>query len=271
MASSTTAAFVRAAYMGELEEVKRIIEAGIDNIDDYPEGSMTALICAASTDNYEITEYLLKSGADPNKHTDDRLTPLKTAASRGNVKIAELLLKAGADPNFERNGEVALTLACDEPVGQHNRRLIELLLTVTDPRYLQRAYEYCADPNVREQFRWHSTTLTDPNEFGGPKFRRHRHYDTPPSDPLARQCWEAMGAYVDTFSARDPNRAIWMSMLRCGISDGAPVAKISHADRSQLKRLFVGDRSTLAKLRSSDYAELCSFLDEQNSSDSSDV
>jgi ankyrin repeat protein len=55
-----------------------------------------AVICG----HYNVTEYLLKSGADPNTKNKLGETPLHQAADNGQHDLATVLLKHGADPNL---------------------------------------------------------------------------------------------------------------------------------------------------------------------------
>ena len=104
--------------------VKALVEAGADvnhlyyEDDDEPD-AVSALSVAASSWQYEIAEYLLKAGADPNNCalqvktlylsspeqtiTNRRFsrTPLDEAAAYGDVKMLKLLVKYGGDPKHE--------------------------------------------------------------------------------------------------------------------------------------------------------------------------
>jgi hypothetical protein len=114
-----------AARRGNLDTIKLLIENGV-NPKLYP-GILT------NSRGIEITELLLKSGADPNAMLDGRL-PLNTQLK--SPKIIELLLKNGADPNKpNKEGETPLVYLCKYPYleGEENT---ELLL------------KYGADPNL---------------------------------------------------------------------------------------------------------------------------
>ncbi|KAJ8683242.1 hypothetical protein QAD02_019034 [Eretmocerus hayati] len=55
---------------------------------------------AASTNNIELMQMLLKAGVSPNNHDESaNRTPLHLAASRGYTEMVSLLLSYGADPN----------------------------------------------------------------------------------------------------------------------------------------------------------------------------
>jgi len=258
----TAHGLVNATAFGKIDQVKKIIESGV-NPDDYTGHSQPAIIFASAYGNYEIVEYLLSKGGNPNNYTHDKLSALKSAADIGNLKIVKLLLKFGADPNYERNGNVALTLACDSVHQGINKELIELLLPITDKKYYQRAYEYCTDIEMRNMIKdlAQEITFTDPVDgYGGPKYKEKQHYETPPTNPLIRQCWELVGMYIDTFGKDDPNRAFWMILVRCGLSDSGDdgTVQLARDDKNQLKRLFEGDNPKASK---DEYAEIYKILE----------
>ncbi|GBP92894.1 Ankyrin repeat domain-containing protein 54 [Eumeta japonica] len=67
---------------------------------------------AASTNNTELVEKLLNSGADPNASDEYQRSPLHMAACRGYVDIVKMLLHHGANPNNKDSvGNTPLHLA----------------------------------------------------------------------------------------------------------------------------------------------------------------
>jgi ankyrin repeat protein len=73
---------------------------------------MTALMWAAHWNDLEMTQMLLKAGADPKLKSTFDDNALYEACLNGNAAIVEALLKAGADPNMTRGeGETALMTA----------------------------------------------------------------------------------------------------------------------------------------------------------------
>ncbi len=87
-----------AAYEGDVERVKKLLEKGADpNARNVV--SWTPLHVAASKNHIEIAKLLLEHGADPNIQNKNGDTPLHVAAREGYVDVVELLLKHGADPN----------------------------------------------------------------------------------------------------------------------------------------------------------------------------
>merc|ERR1711971_1545452 len=85
-----------AAWRGEFDGVKNIIEddKGI-NIDSCDENGVTALRFTAQFGHYEITEYLLNKGANPNIKAHDELDPLMSAVENGDKKTVILLIDKG--------------------------------------------------------------------------------------------------------------------------------------------------------------------------------
>lgn len=64
---------------------------------------MTILDHAVVNGNYEIAEYLLQRGAEPNSRWASRDTSLHAATEAGDVAMARLLLLFGADPAAKNN------------------------------------------------------------------------------------------------------------------------------------------------------------------------
>ncbi len=138
-------ALMEAAYMGDLEEVRRLVldgtlvdvidadrrtpliyaafnghaavaeyllDAGAE-IDTKDSSGRTALMYASSGPFAETVGLLLKRGADVNvQGTLEGFTPLMTAASEGLADIVRLLLGAGADRDIKDvDGDTALSFA----------------------------------------------------------------------------------------------------------------------------------------------------------------
>jgi uncharacterized protein len=99
------AGLILAASRNNVEMVDRLLRGGAD-----PKGAneygATALYAAASENaDPAITKKLLAAGADPNAGLMSGETPLMQAARIGNVETVRALLEAGADPNVqEKNG-----------------------------------------------------------------------------------------------------------------------------------------------------------------------
>ncbi|XP_059054110.1 ankyrin repeat domain-containing protein 54 [Achroia grisella] len=85
---------------------------------------------AASTNNVELVEKLLVSGADPNSSDEHKRSPLHLAACWGYVDVVRTLIRHGANPNIKDTlGNTPLHLAA---CTNHIPVVIELLDAGTD-------------------------------------------------------------------------------------------------------------------------------------------
>lgn len=91
-------------------EVERLCQEGIDV--NVTSGRGTPLEHAVSRDHNEITEILLRHGANANVKDENGSTPLHQAANNGNYQIVEHLLEYGANTEAMSNlGETPLMVA----------------------------------------------------------------------------------------------------------------------------------------------------------------
>src|SRR6188508_1077003 len=84
---------VRASQQGDLASVRKLVEAGADvnSIGDHGMGPLL-------TFTPSVMEYLLASGADPNRQTNESgHSVLLGIAYLNNIECVRLLLAAGAD------------------------------------------------------------------------------------------------------------------------------------------------------------------------------
>lgn len=88
-------ALVKAAEAGDIQDVKRLLDAGA-HIDSVAPGDGTALIAAARGGQMHMIDYLLERGADPNVYSPGDGSPLTAAAREGYEEIVALLLDRGA-------------------------------------------------------------------------------------------------------------------------------------------------------------------------------
>jgi ankyrin repeat protein len=150
-------ALMEAAYMGKLDEVRRLVldgtpvdaidaegrtplmfaafnghaavaeyllDAGAE-IDTKDSSGRTALMYAASGPFVETVGLLLKRGAEVNvQGTLEGFTPLMTAAAEGLTEVVRILLAAGADRDIKDvDGDTALSFARQNGHGE----VVELL------------------------------------------------------------------------------------------------------------------------------------------------
>lgn len=98
----TPAAALRtASYNGDVAQVKRLLQEGVDpNVTD--EYHRTALSLAAGQGHIGVIEVLISNGAwvDPHEDYDTYETPLMAAVTEGHLDIVKRLIQAGANPAF---------------------------------------------------------------------------------------------------------------------------------------------------------------------------
>jgi uncharacterized protein len=120
-------ALALAAYLGEKDVVKHLLDAGADpNAVAKNETGFTALTGAVAQNHNEVAKMLVENGANVNYSYEGGFTPLIHAAHAGNFELVKLLLERGADPNA-KNGEGKTPIAYAREKGHD--RVIELLNT----------------------------------------------------------------------------------------------------------------------------------------------
>jgi hypothetical protein len=98
---ATSTALTTAAYKGQADVVKNLLDKGADVNERGGCGfgwpSVTPLICAAYGGHMEAVKELIDRGADVNKSDGEGWTPLVQAVDEGHVGITKLLIEKGAD------------------------------------------------------------------------------------------------------------------------------------------------------------------------------
>ena len=111
------------AMKGDLEAVKRLIDAKASIDSDHYYGTPLKLACANG--HIKIAELLIEKGADVNAEGNEGGTPLYIVADAGHKEIAKLLIANGADVNAEDEfGETPLHRAAREG----HKEIAELLI-----------------------------------------------------------------------------------------------------------------------------------------------
>lgn len=99
----TVQAFLAAAQAGDIDEIRRQLDAG-RNVDVVDSSGSTALMCAADNGQAEIVRFLLERGADINRQSHSGRTALMRVVLGDNTAIVRLLLEKGADLNIRTHG-----------------------------------------------------------------------------------------------------------------------------------------------------------------------
>ncbi|ATB47584.1 ankyrin repeat domain-containing protein [Corallococcus macrosporus] len=137
---SATQDFPSVASSGNLELVKRMLDAGLDPDWTMFKGTPTALMLAARSGELEVVDLLLARHAKVNHRADKGLTALHMAlfkpSARVHGPIVRSLLAAGADPN-----------APDD----EGQRPLQRALTHAVPAFVQSLIEAGADPFIRDR------------------------------------------------------------------------------------------------------------------------
>ena len=128
---------LKAIIEEQVEIVKDLLAKGIDpntrvEDEDEDEDGWTALLLAASKDNFQLVRLLIEHGADINAATDDGETALSLAAFKGNLELVVYLLDQGSNIRDTRNYK-ALHHAAGEGYNEIVRYLITKGMPVDAP------------------------------------------------------------------------------------------------------------------------------------------
>ncbi len=103
---------IAAVVIGDLEELRRLLDAGADPNDLDEPFAVSALTAAIQSDCDEAVDMLLDAGADPSLSAFDDYTPVMWAVKRRNHVLLERLVGLGADVDvFKPHLEEAVAIA----------------------------------------------------------------------------------------------------------------------------------------------------------------
>lgn len=175
---------VHAAHSGDLNQVKKLIEAGA-NPNSVDANGMGTLL------NFHphVTKYLLEQGANPDLQRNENISPVLAGVSGFNTECVKLMLDAGANPNqaSHHNGETALHHAASGS----DTQLVQALLTAgANPNHRttpgMTTYALWRDARVRGETPLHRAAAFGSPEViqllldaGGDPSLRDAHHDTP--------------------------------------------------------------------------------------------
>lgn len=120
--------FFKAVVKGDLKEVNRFLDQGID-INSKDSQGRTAIMIATYAKNAEMVKVLIDKGADVNLRDNMKNSPFLYAGAEGYLEILKLTIEAGADPSIvNRFGGTALI-----PASEHGYvEVVKVLLEQTD-------------------------------------------------------------------------------------------------------------------------------------------
>jgi ankyrin repeat protein len=109
----------------QIQMVKLLVQSGADVDETSGSFAETPLIKACSERKWEIANWLLQNGADPNIGSKHNAFPLNYAARLGGLETARLLLKAGAKVEFvDFEGMTPL----DWAIQSRNKEMFQVLM-----------------------------------------------------------------------------------------------------------------------------------------------
>ncbi|MEM9345859.1 MAG: ankyrin repeat domain-containing protein [Planctomycetota bacterium] len=153
----------------DMEQLKKLVESGVDISSEITSHGMTPLRYAVSWN--QGLKYLIKQGADINYQAGDfGTTALMEAAMHEHLKATQILIEAGADVNLKSfNKETALYHACAgstktsqkiafmlidagaDILGDKTMPIITVAASHSNPEVIQRLIDEGADVNTHSK------------------------------------------------------------------------------------------------------------------------
>jgi ankyrin repeat protein len=126
---------IRAAALGKVRRVRRLLDAGESPAQLSPDGDWSALHAAATRRHPRVVALLLAAGVPVDLECSNGITPLLNAAGEGDAESVRLLLAAGANP-LQSNSRLG-SQPLDRAVDFDNVRVVRLLITAgADPNFV---------------------------------------------------------------------------------------------------------------------------------------
>jgi len=100
VAAGADATIQQAAYIGDMEKVRSLLQSGID-VDARDDSKRTPLWIAAKNSQKEMVRFLISKGADVNAKDTYNVAPMLAASEEGNSEIFKLLVRNGAEVTID--------------------------------------------------------------------------------------------------------------------------------------------------------------------------
>jgi len=122
----------RAAYDGDIEQVKSLISKGAD-VNEKGRWGITPLHLASREGHAEVARLLISKGAYLNSVSENapglnEMTPLHCAAASGNKQTVELLLSEGAEINARNGGGMTPLFEAMKSSAAGRKEIVELVV-----------------------------------------------------------------------------------------------------------------------------------------------
>jgi cytohesin len=138
-----------AAYVGDLEKAKALIQNG--DVNAHDQVGQTPLHMAARTGQREMADLLLSNGADVNGQVEGGWTPLHEAARSGHENVAKLLIARGAVVNARMTPPEHETIRNDLHAPHAQVGTTPLHLAVNYPEVVKVLVANGADINAKDE------------------------------------------------------------------------------------------------------------------------
>jgi NAD(P)-dependent dehydrogenase (short-subunit alcohol dehydrogenase family) len=145
---------LEAVIQGDIDALRRNIDAGADLDEREPSAGSTPLIAAATFGRVEAAEALIEAGADLDVQNNDGSTALMTAALLARSEIVRALLDAGADRDLRNNAGVTALDIANTPF-ESLRGVYDYLSAALGPYGLELDYDRIRDtlPEIADMLR----------------------------------------------------------------------------------------------------------------------